>query len=94
MGFTQRGVRDGSEARPPRQNALAVIVCRAGRGLLLAGGIAALLAVAPAAAQTLDDELAGLLAAYPQLDASRAGVAAADDAIERAFADYLPQVSV
>ena len=94
MGFTQRGVRDGSEARPPRQNALAGFVWGAGRRLLLAGGIAALLAVAPAAAQTLDDELAGLLAAYPQLDASRAGVAAADDAIERAFADYLPQVSL
>ena len=84
MGFTQQGVRDGSEARPPRQNALAGFVCGAGHRLLLAGGIAALLAGAPAAAQTLDAELAGLLAAYPQLDASRAGVAAADDAIERA----------
>ena len=61
MGFTQRGVRDGSEARPPRKNALAVIVCRAGRRLLLAGGIATLLAVAPATAQTLDDELASRL---------------------------------
>ena len=75
-------------------SALAVIVCAAGHRWLWAAGITVLLAGAPAAAQTLDDELASLLSAYPQLDASRADIAAAGDAVDRAFADYLPQVSL
>ena len=62
--------------------------------ILSAFGIFAIVGGAPVAAQTLDDELAGLLSAYPLLDASRADIAAADDAIDRAFADYLPQVSL
>ncbi len=84
MGFTQQGVRNGNEAWPPRHIALVVVVRGAGHRLLLAAGITALLAGAPVAAQTLDDELAGLLSAYPQLDASRADIAAANDAVDRA----------
>ncbi len=94
MGFTRQGARGCDEAWPPRQDVLAGFVCGGGRRLALAAGVAALLTSAPAAAQTLDDELANLLAAYPQLDASRAGIAAADAAVDRAFADYLPQVSL
>ncbi len=94
MGLIQMGTCWSCITRPPRHNSLAVIVCGAGHRWPLAAGLAALLAVAPVAAQTLDDELAGLLSAYPLLDASRADIAAADDAIDRAFADYLPQVSL
>ena len=94
MGFTRRGVRKGCGAWPPRRYALAGFVCGVGRRLLLAGGVAVVVAVSPVAGQTLDDELAGLLASYPQLAASRADIASASDGIERAFADYLPQVSL
>ena len=94
MGLIQMGTCWSCITRSPRHNSLAVIVCGAGHRWPLAAGLAALLAVAPVAAQTLDDELAGLLSAYPLLDASRADIAAADDAIDRAFADYLPQVSL
>ncbi len=94
MSFTRRGVRNGCEAWPPRRHALAGFFCGVGRRVVLAGGVAAVVAVSPVAGQTLDDELAGLLASYPQLAASRAAVASAGDGIERAFADYLPQVSL
>ncbi len=94
MSFTRRGVRNGCGAWPPRRHALAGFVCGVGRRVLLAGGVAAVVAVSPVAGQTLDDELVGLLASYPQLAASRADVASASDGIERAFADYLPQVSL
>ncbi len=72
MGFTRQGVRNGCEAWPPRRHALAGFVCVVGRRLLLAVGVAAVVAVSPVAGQTLDDELVGLLASYPTLDASRA----------------------
>jgi len=62
--------------------------------LLLAAGVTALVAVSPVAGQTLDEELVGLMASYPTLDASRTDVASATEGIERAFADYLPQVSL
>jgi adhesin transport system outer membrane protein len=57
-------------------------------------GMIVVFAGTPASAQALDEEIANLLATYPLLDASRANVAAADDAIDRAFADYLPQVTL
>lgn len=59
----------------------------------LLAGTTALTAFAPqAGAQSLEDELSGLLADHPQIQAARENVAAAEEGRNQAFADYLPKV--
>ncbi|MGY8992650.1 MAG: TolC family protein, partial [Rhodospirillales bacterium] len=59
----------------------------------LLAGTTALTAFSPqAGAQSLEEELSGLLADHPQIKAARENVAAAEEGRNRAFADYLPKV--
>jgi len=59
----------------------------------LLAGTTALTAFAPqAGAQSLEDELSGLLADHPQIKAARENVAAAEEGRNQEFADYLPKV--
>lgn len=57
----------------------------------LAGGLAC--AGLGAQAQSLVDEVDGLVATHPQLKAARQNVAAAEEGTNRAFSEYLPTVS-
>ncbi len=52
------------------------------------------LGISPAFGDSLNSEIARLLGSHPQLQAAQKNVAAADEAVGRAFADYLPRLSV
>ena len=66
---------------------------RAMPGLLVVGAVVAL-AGGPAAGASLQDEIVHLLKTNPQIKAARNNSAAAGEGINRAFADYLPRVTV
>ena len=55
-------------------------------GLILVGGTAS--------AQTLEDVIDELLRTHPQIEAARENLSAAEEGITRAFADFLPQLSL
>ena len=76
-------IEEGEEVAPP-EAAKAI-------GSTLAGVV---VEGSTASAQSLEEEIRDLLATYPQLLASRDNVAAAEEGINRAFADYLPDVSL
>ncbi len=64
-------------------------------GLLVAGaGIVSLLLTDAAAGASLDAEVARLIESHPQIQAARKNIAAAEEGITRAFAGYLPTLSV
>ncbi len=63
------------------------------RAAALAATAAAALLSLPAVgsqAETLEDEIAALLATHPQIKAARENVAATEEGINRAFSEYLP----
>jgi outer membrane protein/adhesin transport system outer membrane protein len=63
-----------------------------GRGLLLGTAMAALLAAAPASAQTLEEALARAYTTNPQLDAQRAQLRATNELVPQALSGYRPTV--
>ena len=61
------------------------------RALLVAPAI--LLAGTAASAQSLEDEIKQLLEYHPQIQAARANLAASEEGVTKAFADFLPKLN-
>lgn len=75
-----------------RALAMKKLVCATALAVVLASSTALVYPHESAHAQALDDELNVLLKTHPQLKAARQNVAAAEEGVNRAFSEYLPNV--